>query len=79
MSVKMIGDPHVTAGLQVEFGDYIPGIGGGFPDFCQSKEGVPKRIKWWITKVSHTVDSQGYNMDVEIVDAFTLTNGVQVG
>ena len=78
MSVKMIGNAHVTAGIEALFGDYQAGVGGGFPDFCYPKKGK-KRIKFWVMKVKHTVDASGYNMDLELVDSFVLNNGSMVG
>lgn len=77
MSVKLIGNPCITAGVRADFSEEGSGEGGGFPDFCYPKAGS-KKIDWYVQKVSHTIDRSGYNMDGELVDAFTLNNGVMV-
>jgi len=84
MEAKLLGNAHVTAGIEALFGDYVGDAGGGFPDAFQTRSTVKgtepkKRVKWWVTKASHTVDANGYNMDLEIVDAFTINGGSQVG
>ena len=74
ISAKMVGNPHVTSGVQAMFGEPIAGIPSGFPAFCYTKLGMEK-TKWWTTKVKHQIDRSGYNMDVDIADAFTINNG----
>lgn len=77
MNAKLIGNPCVTAGVRCSFSDEGCGEGGGFPDFCYPKVGS-QMIAWFMRKVNHTVDRAGYNMDVELCDAFTLNNGMMV-
>ncbi|DAC71935.1 MAG TPA: hypothetical protein DSN98_07805 [Thermoplasmata archaeon] len=77
MNLQMLGDPLFTPGIRIEFGAYASDVGGGFPDFCYPVKGKEK-IRWWISKVKHTIDSKGYNMNVDVQDAFLINGGVMV-
>lgn len=61
LNCEMIGNPL-----------YIPGnlikINNGFPDRLGGTQS-----KWYLQGVSHTIDSSGYNMSIEVVDVFNLS------
>ena len=69
--VKMLGNPLVTAPMKVIFGKGFPSIISGL--------GENPKTNFWIRSVTHTINQAGYHMDLDIVDALTLTGGSFVG
>ena len=72
IKVRMLGNALVTAPMKVFFGKGFPSIisGGGLSG------GRP--TNFWVRAVTHTVDQNGYKMDLDIVDSLTLTGGSMV-
>lgn len=68
LQAKMFGVPLMSAPLKVLFG-------GGFPVWFNPKSDKTHVVSFFARKVSHTIDNSGYKMDLDIVDAFTLTGG----
>lgn len=67
LNVKMIGNPLLTAPMQIIFGK-------GFPDFT-----TMVNTNFWCRRVTHTIDRTGYSIDMDVVDALTATGGSFVG
>lgn len=65
-NVRTIGDPLFTATMKANFGN-------GFPDFFKNDFGGLN--KFFIKKVNHTIDSNGYKCNLEIADAITAFGG----
>jgi hypothetical protein len=63
INVNMIGNPLMTAMAEIKFGK-------GFPD-CFSN--VASRF--YGNKVTHTINTDGYKMALQIADAYTLNGG----
>lgn len=63
VNVKMLGNPLMTAPSKVVFGK-------GFPD-CFSN----KLVSFFVKKVTHKIDRQGYFMDLECADVYTALGG----
>ena len=63
ISVKahIFGNINVTAGQLVTFGN-------GFPDRLGAKDRT-----WYVNSVTHSMSTQGYFCDLEIVDSYTFT------
>ena len=61
VKARMIGNPLFAPPSQVKFNN-------GFPDQIGSSD-----TTWYLEEVTHTINNSGYFMDVEIVDAFTLS------
>jgi len=61
VNARMFGNPMITASNIAKFGQ-------GFPDQIGSSS-----TKWYIRQVVHTINRDGYFMEVEIADAYTLT------
>ena len=61
VKVHMFGDINVTAGQVVTFGQ-------GFPDRLGAKDRT-----WYIKSVTHSMGTNGYFCDLEIVDAYMFS------
>jgi len=61
-NIKTIGDPLFTCPMKANFGN-------GFPDFYKNDFGGLN--KFFIKKVAHNIDSNGYKCNLEIADAIT--------
>jgi hypothetical protein len=67
VSARMVGDPSLTDGMVVSFGD-------GFPDRIGS--GDPARgdaRTWWARRVTHEISRSGYLCGLEVVDAYAMS------
>lgn len=62
ISAKMLGNPLMIPPNQII-------INNGFPDRLGGKQ-----AKYYIDKVTHNIDTSGYKNDVEIVDAFSISD-----
>lgn len=67
LSAEMIGDPLWTAPNRAKFS-------GAFPDYF-----LMDKLHFFVRRVTHKIDRSGYNMSVEVVDAFTISGGNLVG
>jgi hypothetical protein len=67
MNLDTIGNPFCTAPTRAKFGD-------GFPSIFHHKS----RLKFYMTRVSHTMSRQGYMNSVQVQDAFAISNGTMV-
>jgi hypothetical protein len=77
MNVKMLGDPLMTPPLELVLGE-------GFPDRLRQTDKTLKKnttaslkdlTKFYLSKATHTIDRNGYQMDIEIGDALTVFGG----
>lgn len=81
VKVRMLGNALVTAPMKVVFGVGFPSIisGGNVAGATQGGLGSQRqKTNFWVRSVTHTVDQNGYHMDLDIVDALTLTGGSYV-
>ena len=74
INVKMIGDPLLTSMTRINFG-------AGFPDRLQQANAKEKKdidrflTSFYIKKITHTIDKNGYLCNSEIADAYTVNGG----
>jgi hypothetical protein len=61
VKLEMMGNPLFTPPNIITFNN-------GFPDCIGNT-----KTRWYINEVTHTVDTSGYNMSVEVIDAFALS------
>ncbi len=75
VTVNMLGNTTVTAGMDAQFAD-------GFPDFLAKPDdigGLLRRNRFYAQKVTHTLNESGYRTSVEVADVFSETpTGVDV-
>jgi len=72
MKCKMIGNPMMSPPLKVYYGE-------GFPVFFTPKLRKGSITNFLCNSVTHTIDSSGYFMNLEIADAYTANGGSFVG
>jgi hypothetical protein len=59
LSVKLLGNPLITAPMKVKFGK-------GFPSFSNQLNS-----NFWVRSATHTIDRSGYYLDLDVVDALS--------
>lgn len=64
-SVRLMGDPSLTEGMVVSFGD-------GFPDRLGSRGPGDSRT-WWARRVTHEISRSGYLCGMEVCDAYAIS------
>jgi hypothetical protein len=68
MQVQMIGIPLMSAPLKIFYGE-------GFPVWFTPKNNKAHVVNFYSRKVTHTIDTKGYFMDLDIMDMFTALGG----
>lgn len=67
VDVSMMGDPSLTDGMVVSFGDGFPDrVGAGDPARGDSRT-------WWSRRVSHSLAPSGYFCKMEVCDAYAMS------
>jgi len=68
MNAKILGNPLLSAPLKVFFGK-------GFPTWFTPKSSATHVSNFYARKVTHNIDQNGYKIDLDIMDSFSLTGG----
>lgn len=69
-SLNTLGNPLYTAGNKATFGE-------GFPSRMRQTEKAP--IKFFMRKVTHSINRESYKNSIDFVDAYTVSGGSLVG
>jgi len=69
-SINCLGNPLFTAGNKATFGE-------GFPSRMRQTAASP--IKFYMRKVSHSINRESYKNSIDIVDGYTINGGSLVG
>ena len=80
IQAKCLGNALLTSPMRVNFGkpvsvdpDDTDSDSLGFPDQFKTAQ-----ANFWLNKVTHTISRSGYECDLDIVDAFTLSGGSMI-
>lgn len=73
INLKTLGNPMIATPMRARFEASLDGT-EHFPDVFKSAQ-----LRFWVRKVTHTIDTNGYHCDVEVVDSFTISGGSLVG
>lgn len=68
LQISTKGNPLYTAGNTATFGTGFPGW------FTSPEEAARDSINWYIRKVTHTINREGYLCDIEVADAFAFSD-----
>jgi hypothetical protein len=71
IKARVLGNPLITAPIRAY-------LGKGFPAEIQ-QSGLRNKTNFWVRSATHLIDRNGYHIDLDIVDALTLTGGSFVG
>lgn len=78
INLKLRGDPMIAPPLRIKMDKGFPGRLQQQPKALGGKR-VKDGVKYYIRKVTHTIDRSGYNMDCEVGDVVAITGGSLVG